>query len=215
MTTTVRERVLEVIEDCSAKHNLAKYFDDSVSPEHRFTGRLFEQFGGGGDHPAVANRFTADDLLAVEALSVRVPPDAAYEMLHGVLARELADLLAGIPTSIDLGTPEAVEHLSGSSAADQAWSLLKRQHGVGWVTAGKLLARKRPRLLPVYDEVVACVLGHPESFWLTLNDALDDSPTRDKLDELRSSAPPQVSALRVVDVAVWMKHQLRHREGSC
>ncbi|MEU5331955.1 DUF6308 family protein [Streptomyces asoensis] len=26
------------------------------------------------------------------------------------------------------------------------------------------LARKRPRLLPVYDQVVRCVLGQPEAF---------------------------------------------------
>lgn len=46
------------------------------------------------------------------------------------------------------------------------------QPGIGWVTVGKLLARKRPRLLPVHDQVVRCVLGRPESFWLDLHTAL-------------------------------------------
>jgi hypothetical protein len=32
---------------------------------------------------------------------------------------------------------------------------------IGWVTAGKLLARKRPKLVPVYDGVVKCALGNP------------------------------------------------------
>ena len=42
---------------------------------------------------------------------------------------------------------------------------------MGWVTAGKLLARKRPRLIPVYDRVVRCALGRPAKPWRWLNDA--------------------------------------------
>ncbi|MEV5508792.1 DUF6308 family protein [Streptomyces orinoci] len=42
--------------------------------------------------------------------------------------------------------------LAEGSPADQAWHLLCAQYGVDWVIAGKLLVRKRPRLLPVYDK---------------------------------------------------------------
>ena len=56
--------------------------------------------------------------------------------------------------------------------ADQAWRLLKAQDDVGWVTAGKLLARKRPRLIPVWDNVVRCALGRPANAWIWLDDQL-------------------------------------------
>lgn len=78
--------------------------------------------------------------------------------------------------------------------------------------AGKLLARKRPRLLPVYDKVVRCALGRPRpSFWLALYAALreDDRALHRQLLALRQVAgvPEAVSALRVCDVAVWMGHR--------
>ncbi|MEU3241147.1 DUF6308 family protein, partial [Streptomyces anthocyanicus] len=64
------------------------------------------------------------------------------------------------------------DDLAPGSPADAAWHLLQDQPGIGWVTAGKLLARKRPRLLPVYDQVVRCILRRPPSFWLDLQAAL-------------------------------------------
>lgn len=83
--------------------------------------------------------------------------------------------------------------------------------GVDWVIARKLLARKRPRLLPVYDKVVRCALGRPRpSFWLALHAALreDDRALHHELLALRQVAgvPETVSALRICDVTVWMGH---------
>lgn len=90
--------------------------------------------------------------------------------------------------------------LSPGSPADTAWHLLTDQHGIGWVTAGKLLDRKRPRLLPVYDQVVRCFLGRPTSFWLGLHTALraDESALHHALLTLRQRAgvTETVSALR-------------------
>ena len=197
-----------------ARANVARYFDGS-NAENRFSGRLFERFGGGGDQPDVANEFTAHDLMAVESLSVRVPTEAAFEILHGRLATTLGNLLASVPTDVDLGTPEAAPHLADNSPADHAWRTLDQRPGIGWVTAGKLLARKRPRLIPVYDEVVACVLGHPTSFWLTLDEALAHQELREAVEGLRPSSAEKVSTLRVLDVAIWMSHQHDHRQGRC
>lgn len=72
----------------------------------------------------------------------------------------MSGLLSAIPRDIDMADAEA-DVLAEGSPADQAWHLLCAQHGVDWVIAGKLLARKRPRLLPVYDKVVRCALGRP------------------------------------------------------
>ncbi|MFJ3720815.1 DUF6308 family protein [Streptomyces sp. NPDC090057] len=91
--------------------------------------------------------------------------------------------------------------------ADRSWRLLEGQSDVGWVIAGKLLARKRPQLLPVYDKVVRCAVGRPRpSFWLALHAALraDDRSLHCRLLKLRQGAgvSETVSALRVCDVAV-------------
>ncbi|MFF2570943.1 DUF6308 family protein [Streptomyces sp. NPDC058084] len=175
-----------------------------------FTGSRFEHLAGGGDRPEVADRFTAEDLVAVQTLSVTVPASVALDLLEGRLGARLSGLLQAIPWDIDMVVAEA-DILAEGSPADQAWHLLRAQHGVNWVIAGKLLARKRPRLLPVYDRVVRCAVGRPPSFWLALHTALreDDAALHGRLLELRQAAglPETVSALRVCDVAVWMNHR--------
>jgi hypothetical protein len=50
-----------------------------------FTGGRFDRLGGGGDRPEVGDIITSDDLIAVEMLSVRVPPKVALDLLEGDL----------------------------------------------------------------------------------------------------------------------------------
>lgn len=147
----------------------------------------------------------------MQTLSVTVPAPVALDILEGSLGARLSGLLHAIPKDIDMVEAEESD-LAPGSLADQAWQLLEDQPDVGWVIAGKLLARKRPRLLPVYDKVVRCALGRPRpSFWLALHAALraDDRALHRQLLALRQVAgvPQTVSALRVCDVAVWMSHR--------
>ncbi|WP_232839073.1 DUF6308 family protein [Streptomyces triticisoli] len=115
---------------------------------------------GGGDRPTAANVVTADDLIAVQTLSVTIPGEAALDLLEGDVGGQLSALLHEIPNGMDMAEADA-DDLAPGSPADAAWRLLTDQPGIGWVTVGKLLARKRPRLLPVYDQVVRCLLGRP------------------------------------------------------
>jgi hypothetical protein len=211
----VRERLLAVLGEPNAVSAVRAYFAETGTADSSYTGRLFEQFGSGGDRKDSADALTADDLIAVESLSVRVPPEAAYALLHGSAGEELQSLLSKVPLDVDLGSPHAHTHVAKGSAADHAWTFLEGQPGIGWVTAGKLLARKRPRLLPVYDDVVRCVIGAPKDVWLALDDALADPEVQRLVAELRPVAPERVSALRVVDVAVWMRHHRPHASGEC
>lgn len=210
-----RERLLAVLGEPNASSAVRAYFAETGTAASSYAGRLFEQFGGGGDREDSADALTADDLIAVESLSVRVPPEAAYALLHGSVGDQLESLLSKIPLDVDLGSPGAHKRITKGSPADRAWTLLETQPGIGWVTAGKLLARKRPRLLPVYDDVVRCVLGAPKDVWLALDDALADPKLQRLVAELRPVAPERVSALRVVDVAVWMRHHKAHGRGEC
>jgi hypothetical protein len=209
------ERLRALISGPEAVADLRRYFGIGLPPGAvPFTGSRFEHLAGGGDRQAVADTVTADDLIAVQTLSVNVPAKVALDLLEGSLGTQLSDLLRVIPASADMAEVDA-EDLASGSPADKAWHLLDDQFGVGWVIAGKLLARKRPRLLPVYDDVVRCALGHPSYFWLPLHAALraDDYALHRELKALRQAAevPETVSPLRVCDVVVWMRHRLEHR----
>lgn len=206
------ERLRAFITDAQAIVDLRRYFGIDLPPDVMpFTGSRFEHLAGGGDRPDIADRITAEDLVAVQTLSVTVPARVVLDILEGRLGAQLSGLLQAIPKDIEMVDAD-VSLLANGSPADQAWSLLCDQHGVDWVIAGKLLARKRPRLLPVYDKVVRCALGRPRpSFWLALHAALraDDRALHRWLLGLRQVAGLRetVSALRVCDVAVWMGHR--------
>jgi hypothetical protein len=122
-----------------------------------WVGRRFESLGRNDpmvDHPDVV---TATDIVAVRLLNVAIPPSRIVDLLEGPLGQELRGLLAGVPSDVDLVTTDATASLEPDSSADRAsWLLHNRVGGSdgdskAWVTAGKLLARKRPRLIPVYD----------------------------------------------------------------
>ena len=73
----------------------------------------------------------------------------------------------------------------------------------GWAT--KLMASKRPRLMPVIDSVVTAVLKPPGGrFWVPMRNQLADAERRRKIAKVVSCAPDNVTLLRRIDVAVWM-----------
>lgn len=91
------------------------------------------------------------------------PSPSADRLSARPLSVRVSKLLSSVRFDIDMVAAEAAD-LADGSPAHTGWHLLRDQPGIGWVTVGKLLARKRPRLLPVYDRVVRCVLGRPKSF---------------------------------------------------
>ncbi|MFE9561565.1 DUF6308 family protein [Streptomyces sp. NPDC006487] len=208
-----------LLSTADAAADLRRYFNDELEgAAPAFTGSRFEHLDGGGDRADIADVVTAADLIAVQTLSVQVPPAAALALLEGPLAGELSVLLGRIPTDLEMANAEP-GLLEPGSPADRAWHLLEGQRGLGWVTTNKLLARKRPRLLPVYDQVVRCAVGRPRSFWLSLQGALaaDGNALHEQLLSLRDGAgvPGTVSALRTCDVVLWMSHAAGHKEKDC
>jgi len=93
-----------------------------------------------------------------------------------------------------------------------AWELDKELTclpDVGPTLASKLIARKRPRLVPVYDSVVRKVLGTKRDHWEPIRVALreEDHALHIRLLRLKEKAdlPEEASALRVLDVIAWME----------
>jgi hypothetical protein len=181
-----------------------------------YTGSRFELLAD-ADHP---DRITANDLVAVTMLSVQVPPRAAAWILDPAGARTITGLLEQIdPAPIWEQPAEVITDAEGPLT--QLWSLLRApstqlpaladDNGIGPVIAGKLLAAKRPHLVPIYDQHVAGALGAPNgTWWRCWRTALSDDRTRDRIEEIRSlatAAQPLASSLsdlRVCDIVVWM-----------
>jgi hypothetical protein len=188
---------------------LTDYFR-AVDGTPAFSGSRFESFGDNPPH-----RIIVDDLVAVSMLSVRVPGQAALRFLERA-AGDINDLLPRIPTDLDLHDADK-RTIDEHSPAWRLWEVLRTQPkrsaetvGVGEVTTSKLLARKRPRLLPVYDAIVGRQLELRNSLthWDDVHRFLtDEKPGRVRfLRELAAEAtvPPHVSVLRIFDVLLWM-----------
>ena len=75
--------------------------------------------------------------------------------------------------------------------------------------ASKLLARKRPRLIPIYNRVVKTVTGGDRNYWVPLCQALqeDGKALHHRLLWLRSEAdlPHEVRLFGYSTVIAWMK----------
>ncbi len=179
------------------QRNLRRYFHGE--PGDRFTGRWFETFAAMG-HP---DGFEASDLLAVEALSVSVNGESAAELLISERRRDFNTLLAQIPND-DLWKVDR-EDIGAHSPAAELFAALKTLDGVGWVKAGKLMAAKRPRLIPILDRHVRKLLKPARgAYWVTMQTQLSDDAVRGEIDRVCATAPDGVSLLRRMDVAFWM-----------
>lgn len=201
----------EGTEAFSPERALATYFR---GVPRQYSGSLFDSFAGGGDRADVAHRVTQDDLLALGAVNAQVPLGVAERLLGEPAAGELGALLRLLPTDLDLW--DASDDVL--AVAGQAWHAIcaacadAGRPDRGWVVASKLLARKRPRLIPLYDEKVRRVVGLEEGagWWVSLRHALREDGDANRIrgvvsDALRQpGVPGYISLLRALDVIVWL-----------
>ncbi|MEU5785304.1 DUF6308 family protein [Micromonospora lupini] len=149
-------------------------------------------------------RFTADDLVAIKFLSVEAPKTAVRALLRDRSAKFSA-LLVDLGPDRDLVYED--ELLDSTWAGWQMMEALRTIPGVGTTIASKLLARKRPRLRPIWDTVVAAVTDTVSAQWEPVRTALsaDDCALHRRLLRLREvvGLPAEVSALRILDVIAW------------
>jgi hypothetical protein len=201
-------KTLQSADDHLALDYLRRYFKERPGTPlgADFSGARFDIWDSSNSRAADADRFTSDDLVAVTFLSVVVPPKAAWELLAG-RPEVFNTLLAQVP-NIDLADVNPAD-ITEAWPAWRLWDELRALRGVDWVIASKLIARKRPRLIPIYDRIVKTVTGGDRNFWTALCHTLraDDKALRQRLVRLHrgASLPEAVSALRVFDVVAWME----------
>ena len=208
--------LVSVVDDRRARDDLRRYFATRADGSFQYTGARFDTLGRDYDNH---DKITATDIVAVQTLSVVVPGQVAIDLLEGPLGHGLSRLLQKVPHDVELGTSAAAEHVRDKGPADKAWRLLDACHGVGWVIAGKILARKRPKLLPIYDGVVKCAFGSPKSFWQYLDERLqeDGGLLRAAISRLRrdTGTPSAISDIRMLDIVLWMRHRPGHTTYRC
>lgn len=184
---------------------VALYFD----PERPFAGRDFDHLGS---NPP--DRVTIDDLLAASLLDISWPPLVVRKVLNELstpIPRNLADI--GQETDFWDASDQELR------AADDLWFTLVGLKDVDKAKASKLMARKRPRLVPISDEVVMAIGARGET-WPVIRQCLQDESFRDTILVLRGKGSEDASVLRLLDVALWTLHskskaanEARHEAG--
>lgn len=168
----------------------------------KFDGRFFEQLADPDPFT-----ITAADLVAVTALSVTVPPAVAAHLL-GPARPQVSALLRRIPEGATI-TDDA-DHLDRDGAAWELYELLDAYHGMGDTKVSKLMAAKRPDLVPIRDTVVSAALGNPKTWWAPWREFMADDGATSRLDLVRDVAAEagasHLSLLRVLDITIWMQH---------
>lgn len=191
MTSTVAANIKKILIP-QGLALVSEYYDETGS----FAGALFETLGTNDP-----NRIGLDDLLALTLLDVKVTPPGVRRVL-GADAADLSACLAALPSDLPLWEAD-------DAVLDQADELFKRLNDVpsiGSVVAGKLLARKRPLLIPIVDKWVIDALKAPKgAYWRSIREALQDEDLRREIEACRGTAPASVSTLRLLDVIIWMQ----------
>lgn len=189
-----------------------------------FEGGWWDGFDPSGTRDATPDAFTADDLLSASLLSIRIPPTAVLQIL-GDKAGDLGIALRTLGQDRELATLSASE-VGELEAKSTIWRMLRSIPSIGPTTTSKLIARKRPNLIPIYDGVVGkAVYGDTSrAQWARLHEALtaDGAALNTHLKSLRarSGLPGWISPLRIFDVIAWLdasgkaKNLLRPDDGT-
>jgi hypothetical protein len=195
---------------------LEKYF---TTDGKGYTGSQFESLISDSD----PYHFTERDFVALSTLNVDVPARAALWILSLEGQAQTSALLEGIPNDLDIWKPEVENAFVDDGKLMQLWDCLGKANwpvaatggGLGGATKrSKLIAAKRPRLVPVLDKVVKNTLPKSDNYWRAFQDVLRDESCREGLAVATNldCVPQRVSLLRRIDVVIWMNNHERHRK---
>ncbi|BCN81473.1 hypothetical protein RE0356_01140 [Prescottella equi] len=200
-------KVLVADDDGAAVEVLRRYFTEPlVKTGYLRSGARWDTWDSTGTRGRDADTFTADDLVAVTMLSVDVSPDGAQILLRERVD-EFGELLVAVGPDRDLA--DEADELTPESPVCRLEAALWTVPSIGRTVASKLIARKRPRLFPIYDRVIGEVLDTKQAHLEPVRTALraDDGAVQRRLVSLREQAglDEAVPALRILTVLAWMQ----------
>ncbi|MCD1286011.1 MULTISPECIES: DUF6308 family protein [unclassified Brevibacterium] len=215
-----KQQCLQVLNDGETPDRIRRYYDVDTN----YAGATFASL-----KPNRSDAITATDLLAVTTLSVDIPVLAIRRVLESKETQdELRDALESLP-NCSLEETNEQDFPSMERFYDLVKSLLAKadtKSSNPWVTASKIVARKRPNLFPVRDRVVCDFLGISRlndraKDWVVFRELMRDEDIRTVLgakvaeaeemkDELSVSFDSE--PLRQLDVALWMAAPKKGRQ---
>ncbi|MBU4617196.1 hypothetical protein IM877_21205 [Rhodococcus sp. GG48] len=200
-------KVLVADDDGAAVEVLRRYFTEPlVKTGYLRSGARWDTWDSTGTRGRDADTFTADDLVAVTMLSVDVSPDGAQILLRERVD-EFGELLVAVGPDRDLA--DEADELTPASPVCRLEAALWTVPSIGRTVASKLIARKRPRLFPIYDRVIGEVLDTKQAHLEPVRTALraDDGTLQRRLVSLREQAglDEAIPALRILTVLAWMQ----------
>lgn len=200
-------KVLVADDDGAAVEVLRRYFTEPlVKTGYLRSGARWDTWDSTGTRGRDADTFTADDLVAVTMLSADVSPDGAQILLRERVD-EFGELLVAVGPDRDLA--DEADELTPESPVCRLEAALWTVPSIGRTVASKLIARKRPRLFPIYDRVIGEVLDTKQAHLEPVRTALraDDGALQRRLVSLREQAglDEAIPALRILTVLAWMQ----------
>lgn len=206
-----KEQCLLVLNDGKTPDRMRQYYDVDTN----YAGATFA-----GLAPNSSGAITATDLLAVTTLSVEIPVLAIRRVLE---ANDIQDKLRVALESLpgrSLEETNEQDFPSMEKFYDLIKSLLVKadtKRSNPWVTASKIVARKRPDLFPVRDSVVCKFLGISRlgdraKDWLVFRELMRDEEIRTALSAAVYKADTakderkvcfDSEPMRQLDVALW------------
>lgn len=165
-----------------------------------FAGLTFDELA-----PNDSERWTPADLVAVALLDVNVSPVGVRKLLVDE-STSFNQLLQAIDCRLPLWSDDDEAVDTALAAAADLTRELERIPGVGTTTSSKLLARKRPVLIPINDSVIRRVLSlkRDEDLPAVLRAALRTDGLLELVRSLSPTEASNISELRLLDVALWM-----------
>lgn len=203
-------------DEVTARRLLRQYLavNDLGTPE--FAGSWFDVLGRlDGDDDA--DRITSDDIVAAHLVGAVVPPHTALALLtsHADVA---TDLLRRIPADLDLLDAEADVFAADSTVSRLRESLQRTGDGLSVTSVSKLLARKRPGLVPMWDPTIFQATGadavtYPE--WVRRAVREEDGALWTWLQEQVKAVPEasHLTPLRTLDILLWTSTWSEHHWG--
>ena len=211
----MRVEVPEILRDLSENSDAAKllksyYYSTSQTRRALFSGSRFNTLGHSAAGDAKPDEFCPADIAAVLCLGVRLKGDAVVDLLEcrkDAVRKHLGELRQ----DADLWDPDQVDIEQKGGHASELWRLLREVVDIGPVKTSKLMARKRPRLIPIYDKWVGSVLRleSSEGYWTKYRDLMlteeDGVPLHVRLQDLivEAGLSEAVTPLRACDVILW------------
>jgi hypothetical protein len=189
-------------------------------PGKRYSGSQFEDLILDSDPFCLS----AQDLIAVTTLSVSIPARAAIWILSEDGRNKISSILKEIPMGRDIWDPDVRDIFLDDGPVMELWRTLgnanwpvfKPGGGLGGSTKrSKILASKRPRLIPILDRVVRGSLPETKNTWISIQRVLRNDFYRTRLEKAleNQNVSENVSLLRRIDAVIWINNEKKFRRG--